>query len=93
MTDTNEPTRQLLDPPRIEVPTVNAPMARIPSGALAGGVHRDADFVHGLAVRTLVDQQIAQDTTQEVFVSLGASGAHRAWARDDGLFGPAPVSA
>ena len=31
---------------------------------------RYAGFVYGLAVRTLVDRQIAEDVTQEVFVSL-----------------------
>ena len=33
-----ERTHQLLDLPRIDVPIVNAPMARIAGGALAGAV-------------------------------------------------------
>ena len=61
MTVTTEPTRRLLDLLRIEEPIVTAPMARIAGGALGRGVHRYAGFVHGLAVRTLVDQQVAED--------------------------------
>jgi RNA polymerase sigma-70 factor (ECF subfamily) len=38
--------------------------------ALAELYDRYAPFVYGLAVRTLVDRQIAEEVTQEVFVSL-----------------------
>jgi hypothetical protein len=38
--------------------------------ALVDLYDRYAAFVYGLAVRTLVDRQVAQDITQEVFVSL-----------------------
>ena len=51
--------------------------------ALVDLYDRYAGFVYGLAVRTLVDRQAAEDLTQDVFVSLvGASGAHRVGARD-----------
>jgi DNA-directed RNA polymerase specialized sigma24 family protein len=38
--------------------------------ALVDLYDRYAGFVYGLALRTLVDQQVAEDITQEVFVSL-----------------------
>ena len=38
--------------------------------ALVDLYDRYADFVYGLAMRTLVDPQAAEDVTQEVFVSL-----------------------
>jgi RNA polymerase sigma-70 factor (ECF subfamily) len=46
---------------------------RLSSGdeaALADVYDRYASFVFGLAKRTLVDREIAEDVTQEVFVSL-----------------------
>ena len=46
---------------------------RLASGdetALVDLYDRYAGFVYGLAVRTLVDQQAAEDVTQDVFVSL-----------------------
>jgi RNA polymerase sigma-70 factor (ECF subfamily) len=46
---------------------------RLSSGdetALVDLYDRYAGFVYGLAVRTLVDRQAAEDVTQEVFVSL-----------------------
>ena len=66
-----EPTRQLLDLPRIDVPIVNAPMARIAGGALAGAVSTatPASFTGWRCGRSSTSR-VAQDTTQEVFVSL-----------------------
>ena len=51
--------------------------------ALVDLYDRYAAFVYGLAMRTLVDRQAAEDVTQEVFVyAVGASGAHRTWTRN-----------
>ncbi len=64
-----KPTRRLLDLLRIEVPIV------IPDGPprrwrVARARCPPLRWLHGLAVRTLVDQQVAEDIAQEVFVSL-----------------------
>jgi hypothetical protein len=70
MTDMTEPTRQLLDlclGSRCRSSTHRWPASLV--ARWRSGVHRYAGFIHGLAVRTLVDQQVAEDITQEVFVS------------------------
>ena len=55
-------------------PLGGAGSGRAPGGgdetALVDLYDRYAGFVYGLAVRTLVDRQAAEDVTQEVFVSL-----------------------
>jgi hypothetical protein len=91
MTDMTEPTRQLLDLPRIDVPIVNAPTARIPGGGLAGAVSTatPASFTDWRFGRSSTSRS-RRTPPRRCSCPCGSSRSASSLGRDDGLSGRHP---